>query len=288
MTPGADIEHDARLPWGHWMRTVSTPGRDVVIVDEHGQHWSSLRHALWNGRLNARSSNPHVIGDGCEIILAMLESTAAGRVPPGEVIISLQAANATAFWYLVYWLQAAGLLQPGGGPMGAHVTPEGASVALMLLVTRPSELEAVPFGAAAVRAFGSPGSPTECSRVAFDAADGPSASYPYAIVRETRFRRHEIAMLHRDPEDAIPMARTIWSVSCPDAATRDRLFAWAHDRLDRWTAWGQMAKEHGAQVLSQHLLSLIASEPSFGRKDVEPETSQDPSSTGAVSVGQDR
>ena len=264
MTPGAGIEHDARLPWGHWMRTNHVPNQGVVIVDEHGQHWNSLRNALWNGRLNIDSSNPHVLDEGCELILAILASKAAGRVPPDEIVISLYASNTAAFRFHIFWLEATGLLQPGSGLMEGGVTPEGASIALMLLVTRPSELAAVPIGAAAVRAFGPQGSPTECSRAAYAAGDGPSAAYPYAIVRETRVRRYEILMLHRDPEDVIPMARTIWTVTCPDPATRDRLFAWMHDRMDRWTAWGKMAKDHGSHALSQHLLALIASDNAFG------------------------
>ncbi len=263
MTPGAGIAHDPRLPWGHWMRTVNTRSQGVVIVDEHGQHWTSLRDAFWRGRLNMGPYRQGLVDEECEVILAILTSKAAGTVPPGEIALDLYRANSVAARYHVFWLQSAGLLQPGG-TLEAGVTPEGASVALLLLATRPPSLAAIPVGDHAIAAFGPAGSTTECDRAAFEAADGISTHFPYAVVRETRFRRHEISMLHRDPEDVIPLARSIWSVTCPDMATRDRLYGWLHRRRHRWTAWGEMAQEHGAHALSQHLLALVAADPAFG------------------------
>lgn len=268
MTPGADIIHDPCLPWGHWMRTVNTRTQGVVIVDEHGQHWTSLRDALWRGRLNMGPYRPGLVDEECEVILAILTSKAAGTVPPGEIALDLYRANSTAARYHVFWLQSAGLLQPGG-TLEAGVTSEGASVALMLRATRPLDLAAIPVGASALAVFGPPGSPTECDRAIFEAANNLSASFPYAVVRETRFRRHDVSMLHRDPDDVIPLARTIWSVTCPDQATRDRIYGWMHDRMHRWTAWGEMAREHGALALSQHLLALVMQDPAFARRAAE-------------------
>lgn len=263
MRPGANIAHDPRLPWGHWMRTVNTLSQGVLIVDEHGQHWTSLRDALWRGRLNMGPYRQGLVDEECEIILAILTSKAAGTVPPGEVAIDLYRENTVAARYHVFWLQSENLVQPGG-TLDAGVTPEGESVALMLLATRPPDLAVIPVGVNAIALFGSPGSTTECDRAIFEAADGLSASFPYAVVRETRFRRHEVSMLHRDPDDVIPLARTIWSVTCPNPATRDRIYGWMHDRMHRWTAWGEMAREHGAHALSQHLLALVAADPAFG------------------------
>ncbi|WP_138995777.1 hypothetical protein [Sphingomonas sp. PAMC 26621] len=87
-------------------------------------------------------------------------------------------------------------------------------------------------------------------------------------MRETGFRRHEILMLHRDPEDVIPMARTIWTVTCPNPATRDRLLRWLQDRMDRWTGWGEMAMDHCAHAPSQHVLALVMQDPGMARPTV--------------------
>ncbi len=266
MRPGDGIDHDAgpHLPWGWWMRTADMPNKGVVIVDEHGQQWSSLRHAFWSGRLRMGNDSPRLVDEMCEIILAILTCKAAGTAPPGEIVLDLYRANNAAARYHVYWLQAENLLQPGG-TLEAGVTPEGASVARMLLVTRSPDLAKMPVGPAAIAAFGPPGSSTECDRDGFEAHSGPSAAFPFAIVRETRAHRHQVAMLHRDPEDVVPLARTIWSVTCPDIGTRDRIYGWLYDRMHRWSAWGTMARAHGAHALTQHLLALIASNPSFGR-----------------------
>jgi hypothetical protein len=280
MRPGDGIDHDASqdLPWGWWMRTADMPNKGVVIVDEHGQHWSSLRHAFWSGRLRMGNDSPRLVDEMCEIILAILTCKAAGTVPPGEIVLDLYRANNAAARYHVYWLQAEALLQPGG-TLEAGVTPEGASVARMLLVTRSPDLAKMPVGPAAIAAFGPPGSSTECDRARFEEPSGPSATFPFAIVRETRGYRHQVAMLHRDPEDVVPLARTIWSVTCPDVTTRDRLYRWLYGRMHRWSAWGKIAQEHGAQALSQHLVALVMQDPAVARGTAEPASEDLPADT---------
>lgn len=266
MIPGADIRHDPTLPWGHWMRTVKPRYQSVVIVDEHGQEWRTLRDAFWRGRLQMSTENSRIVDEGLELILAVMSSKTGARVPFGEDVVGLYGGNDRFYQWHTHWLQAVGLLEQGPGPFGARATSEGASVVRLLLATRPPELAAIPIGAEALRAFGPPDSPTECDRDTYEAADGPCAAYPYAVVREDRWRQYRVAMLHRDSHDVIPMARTIWTVTCPDRATRDRLYHWLYGRMYRWSAWGEMAKKSGSQALTQHLLALIASDPAFGRR----------------------
>lgn len=266
MIPGAEIRHDPTLPWGHWMRTVKPRYQSVVIVDEHGQEWRTLRDAFWRGRLQMSTENSRIVDEGLELILAVMSSKTGARVPFGEDVVGLYGGNDRFYQWHTHWLQAVGLLERGPGPFGARATDEGASVVRLLLATRSPELATIPVGAEALRAFGPPDSPTECDRSTYEAADGPCAAYPYAIVREDRWRQYRFAMLHRDPDDVIPMARTIWTVTCPDGATRDRLYHWLYDRIYRWSAWGEIAKKSGSQALTQHLLALIASDPAFGRR----------------------
>ncbi len=270
MTPGADIAHDASLAWGHWMRTVQTPRQGIVVVDEHNQEWRSIRSAFWCGRLNMSADNDRIVDENLELMLAVLISKCGARVPFGEDVDGLFDGDDRFYRWFVYWLQSAGLLERvPNGPFGAPTTAEGASVVRMLLATRPPELVNIPVGASAIAAFGPQNASNECDRASFEVGEGTIGEFPYAIVREQRFRRHMVSLLYRNPEDGVPMARTIWSTTCADQASRDRLHRWLHDRMHRWSSWGEIARRSGAHALSQHLIAAIAAEPTWGSAPVE-------------------
>lgn len=256
---GQNIAHDGALAWGWWMRTVGRPNGGTVIVDEHGQEWRNMREALWAGRLGMSLDNPVIVEEGLELLLAVLASRSRGIVGPVEM--SAAAFGNDRFYRLwTYWILSTGLVELRGTlriPSDAVVSAEGASVIRMLVVTRSPELAAVPIGRQALKLFGEQGSTTECDRDRFDAAEASLQRFPFAMVREDRFGQHLVAMLHRDRDDPIPMARTIWSIACPDAVSRDRLHRWMHDRLDRWSQWGELVGQKGPHALTQHLLALI-------------------------------
>ena len=218
-----------------------------------------MREALWAGRLGMSLDNPVIVEEGLELLLAVLASRSRGIVGPVEM--SAAAFGNDRFYRLwTYWSLSTGLVALGDRmriPFDAMVSAEGASVIRMLVATRSPELAAVPIGKEALRLFGEQGSTTECDRDRFDAAESSLRRFPYAMVRENRFGQHLVAMLHRNLDDPIPMARTIWSFACPDAVSRDRLHRWMHDRLDRWSHWGEIVTRKGPHALTQHLLTLI-------------------------------
>lgn len=265
MTPGSSISHDPDLPWGHWMRTVAKPGYKDVIIDEHGQEWRTLRQALWCGRLNMSSFNSRIVDSNLELMLAILISKTGNIIGIGEDVAGLFDGNCDFRLWFVYWLQSTGLLRPAAyGPLEAGTTAEGASVVKLLLATRPPKLATIPVGAEAIAAFGAQGTSNECDRGAFNTPNGPSSKFPYVVLREDRFGRHMLSLLHRDPGDVIPLARTIWTVTLPNREIRDRLHRWMHHRMHSWSRWGELARRRGALALSEHLLAIIASDPQFG------------------------
>jgi hypothetical protein len=274
---GQKIRHDGALAWGWWMRTVGTPNGGTVIVDEEGREWRNMRQALWAGRLGMSLDNPVIVNEGLELLLAVLASRSRGIVGPVETSSAIFGHD--RFYRMwTYWILSTGLVELGDRmriPFDAMVSAEGASVIRMLVATRSPELAAVPIGREALKLFGEQGSTTECNRDAFDAAEAALRRFPYAMVRENRFGQHLVAMLHRDRNDPIPMARTIWSLACPDAASRDRLHRWMHDRLDRWSHWGEIVVKKGPHSLTQHLLTLIV----VGDTMSTPTPSQQPTGT---------
>jgi hypothetical protein len=259
---GATITHDANLPWGWWMRTVTMPNWETVILDEEGRRWANLRDAFWAGRLNMSLHNPVVVCQGLELLLAMLASKSRDIVPHVENSVALFDGNARFYRLWTYWLVSTRLIEtaPSWSPFDAKLSAEGVSVLRMLIATRSPELSAIPIGPDAATMFGEPGSAAECDRARFDAVLATHAALRKmncAVIREDLFGQHLVEMLHRDFGDPIPMVRTIWTFVCSDAASRDRLHRWMHDRLDRWPAWCELVLKTGPHSLTQHLLELL-------------------------------
>lgn len=255
----SDYPHSPELPWGYWMRTAAGRGGDITVIDEQGRHWESLRHAFWGGRLRLSTSHPRIMNQHLELMLAVLASEHRDIVSTEEQDFALFAGDHRfrQFWW--YWMDAEGLTEKGDrrDPFDAKVSPEGIAVLRMLAATRPIELNAVPIGSVAIEMLGEPGSPDECDRTKFEAAEASAKLLPLVFVRERAFGRDAISLLHRNIEDVIPVARTIWQVAWPDARLRDRAFLWMADRSDRWTSWGEMVLNYGADAFTQHLLVLL-------------------------------
>ncbi|MBJ6121950.1 hypothetical protein [Sphingomonas mollis] len=259
----SDYRHSPELPWGYWMRTATSPGGVVTVVDEEGRSWLSIRDAFWSGRLRMCRGPGQVQEEQLELMLAMLASMHRGIVALPEQTYSIFDGDHLYARFWRYWMQAEGLVDNDfrNDPLTAKPSAEGIAVLRMLAATRPIELNAVPIGAAAVRFYGDPNLAGESDRRAFEAAEIPGG-LPFVFVRERIFGSESISLLTRNPKDAIPMARTIWHLPFPDAMLRDRAFRWMMDRSDRWTSWGKMVTEAGSSALTQHLLVLqLARQP---------------------------
>lgn len=277
----SDYAYSPELPWGCWMRTTVGRGGDVAVIDEQGRNWESLRHAFWAGRLRMSRSNRHVMGEQLELMLAVLASLHRGIVAVDEAVHSLFASDHVYQRFWMHWAYSEGLLQGGfrSDPLDSKLSAEGIAVLRMLAATRPIELNAVPIGRAAVEFLGEPGTPGECDRARFEAAEASARLLPLVVVRETAFGGTGLSMLYRNPEDVIPVARTIWSAQFPDRRLRDRAFLWMADRSDRWTAWGELVLRQGAPALTQHLMTLLFAGPS----DQQP--TEPPRRAGPLAIG---
>ncbi|GAA0671730.1 hypothetical protein FHT00_001847 [Sphingomonas insulae] len=277
-----DYAYSPELPWGCWMRIATGVG-GVTVIDQHGRTWESLRHAFWAGRLRMSTSSPRVMNEQLELMLAAFASKRHGIVSTDERAHSVFGGDHVFMRFWWYWMYAEGLVEGGfrRDPLDADLSAEGVAVLRMLAVTRPVELNAVPVGRAAVEFLGTPGALDECDRAKFEAAEASARLLPLVIVRETAFGTAGISLLHRDPNDVIPVARTIWHIRFPDAQLRDRLFLWMADRSDRWTAWGELVLREGAPALTQHLMTLLFADRS------ERQPTEAPRPAGPLAIGHD-
>lgn len=274
----SDYPHSSDLPWGSWMRTAKSQRGRISIVDEHGRQWPSIRDAFWSGRLRMSSIRPSVRDEQLELMLAGLASMHRGIVTVHERdhAIFFDEPRLTRLWH--YWMHNERLIGPApeSDPLAATPTDEGVAVLRMLVATRPIELNAVPVGPAAAAFFGEPDTNEECDRKRFEAAEGNAHMFPFAIVREDVFETPSISMLHRDPKDAIPLARTVWHLPMPNARMRDAAFSWMLDRSDLWTRWGERVLRYGALAFTQHLLVLIVAGNSHWRAGSDDKRPEEP------------
>ncbi len=257
----ADWRHGSEQPWGWHLRTAERNGT-LHFLDEAGRAYPSIRDLFWQSRLGMSNYNPRIQNEQLELMLAALASLSRDMVGMNESIHTLFADNDRYYRFYNYWLHAEGLLQSHTvDPLGATLSDEGAAVLKMLAATRPLALAAIPIGPAAVADFGPPKTGSECDRAKFEALEGKAKRLPFAFVREELFHEPSISLLHRDMRDPIPVARTLWTMPFLDEVSRDRMYLWMHGRLDRWTAWGEVAKDNGAPALTQALLALLMLEP---------------------------
>ena len=256
---------DSVLPWGSWLRAVRSPTGVTFIVDEDGGRWPTVRDCFWTKRLSMSRSILKVRDEQLELMLVVLGSMDRRVVPIKESVHEV-FGNAVFHRFYHHWLHSIGLIAGGhlDSPLDAKPTAEGLAVVRMLLATRPFELQGIPIGAAAVRTFGEPGSRDECDRERFAAIEGKARRLPFCFVRERLFGKPGVAGLYRDVESDLPLIRTVWSATFADDLSRDRMFEWLWTRLDRWTAWGELARGHGASALTEHILSLIVLDDGLG------------------------
>ena len=245
-------------PWGWHLRSATKRNGSVVILDEEGNQFESVRDIFWRKRLGMSDSDPRIRDEQLEFILAVLASKRQDVIGTAETIHSLFYGSSEHYRFYFYWLYSIGLTAGGiGDPLAAGLSEEGMAVLRMLAATRPLSVAAIPVGTEGIAAFGPPDTDAECSREKFKALEGKARRLPFVFVRERLFQEPTISLLHRNPRDPIPMARTLWSMPFHDEASRDRMYLWLHGRLDRWTGLGEVARREGANALTQQLLALI-------------------------------
>ena len=88
-----------------------------------------------------------------------------------------------------------------------------------------------------------------------------SAKLPFRFERRELWRKPALALVGDGLGEVVPLRRTLWMQSFSDNPSRDRFHVWLAHRLDRWEAWGGMAYQRGAPVLTQHLLAMVMTAP---------------------------
>lgn len=254
-------ERDFTYPWGHWMR-LDTGNR---LVDDDGTVWKSVRDALFYGRLAfPRVTNPAFDDPARDVELERLLAyllLKMGEHPDRKASTSGLFDRGPHFYrFYTYWLASTGLIADGyhGSPYDAKVTPEGRSVAAMLLATRPSEARAFHPSLESMASVES--DVEEPTRTQFQGSRRFHQKEPYLFVREPLHTMPAISLLYKDSASRLPIVRTIWAHAFEDAESRDLLFEWMKGRLPLWNTWGDMARQDGAAILTQRLFSLFVSE----------------------------
>lgn len=257
-------ERDFTYPWGHWMR-IEAGSHDVRLIDDDGTVWKSLRDALFYGRLGF----PWVMNPGgrdpardveLERLLAYLLLKMGDHPDRKASTSGLFDRGPDFFRFYTYWLAGTGLIAGGynGSPYDARVTPEGRSIAAMLLATRPPEAMAYHPGLEAMATVAEDAE--EISRAQFQSARKFAMGMPYLFVSEPLHRLPAISLLYKDPVSRMPIVRTIWAQTFEDVESRNLMFEWMKGRLPLWNKWGEMARTEGAAILTQRLFSLFLAE----------------------------
>lgn len=250
----------ALLPWGHWLRMK--PGEEeMILIDEAGREWSSVREAFFHGRLGFNDTLRNFREVELERMLVYLLGASgpfgiSGMPSRGDDLFQDHAFSS----FYRHWLGAHGLMEkdPRSQTQDAMITAQGRSVAKMLLATRRPGLAGLHPGVETVIFAG--GRVEEVDRTDFERGDHGVAEMQYAFVRERIGRQFTISLVHRDVSLRMPLVRTIWTQTFADERSRDVYHVWMSDRPERWNAWGDIAFRGGAGALTRHLLSLLAGE----------------------------
>lgn len=253
---GYAAKRHASLPWGYWLRQDPFSTR---LFDEDGSVWHSLRQNLWERRLGMAVIESYTVDMACEVLLSILHARTTMIHGFEAVMLDLFGGSWQQTWHYKAWLKGQGLLQR------SKVTVESRAIARMLGSTRPSGApDLAPLDFPTLQSFhGLDGGTTRDQRERVMARqEALGSAMRYRFVREPMFGRPGITFIGYQLGDNIPLTRVLWTQMFPDDYARDRMFGWLADRLDRWSAWGEIAAIEGSRALSEHLLQLkFADEP---------------------------
>lgn len=242
---------DPELPWGCWLRIEPVDGGAEFVDDATGERWSTIREALWHGRLGM-GNGPIGIIPALEFLHGVLSQRARRKPDSGEVTADMFSGNKVFQGWYITWLIREGLVATQDG-----LTAEGWAVLHMLMATRPQDVREERPGRATVAqlfelGFGPEEREARLSRVEQAALDWGVG-----------FRRAKIGawphvILVKRGEGQVPVLETSWSVRFETEEQRDAFYEWLCFRIDRWPAWAEMAGRSRHPELTQHLLMVLA------------------------------
>lgn len=101
-------------------------------------------------------------------------------------------------------------------------------------------------------------SPADDDReAALKAFEREAARLPFVFAREQVGRACLVTLTGIAVDSRMPTRRVMWSQAFPDEMSRDDLFAWLAQRVERWEDWGRLAYSSGADAFTQRLLALL-------------------------------
>ena len=240
------------LPWGYWC--LNDPDGTPPLVDETGRRWQSVREYLWVGRLEMDPGTGSDLDRHCEFLLAVLAAVDRRTVPIEEFTNDFFRGYGDLSRHYESWLKGQGL----SGGLEAPLTPEGHAILVTLASTRAPEHVPIPIGLPTIenwQGFNHGATKEERERI-FKRSEEFARDLSGRFERATILDKPGIKLIGIPNGNNIPLSRVLWSLVFTDDYARDHLFAWLVQRLDRWDAWTQIARENGARMLSEHLLRL--------------------------------
>ena len=253
-----DREIDPELPWGCWLRYVDK-GPDPHFVDDRtGQTWPSLRSALWTGRLNMADFNRQAPPDLLELIHAALAACARRRPDSADEQADVFQGSGMFQKLFQLWLHSQGLATLAkDGHYFEGLTAEGWAVLHMLAATRPYDVRANRPSHATVQKIVELGLGPEDSEARYARVEEEAIRWNAAFMRKSEAGK-PLIVLNQRSSAPVPVLHTVWSLSFPTVAKRNRFYGWLCDRLDRWQAWSDLASEYSSNKLTHHLLAIMA------------------------------
>lgn len=269
MTRHRDLSYEAirnpHLSWGYWIVLDAVGHPTWPLVDEQGERWGSLRHALWHGRLSMGGLTHALVpeeDEQCEVLLFVLAAISRTIVSTSESVHDLFAGDWRQTGHYAQWLTGHGLITPCHTLAGAKLTCEGTAILRMLAETRGRGRAGVPVAIASLHPFGALRTDPDQAAIESQIAE-LEAALPEPL--PCRFARRVIAgsacIVLVGPADArLLRNETLWSLSLLSAIERDQLYIWLLRRADRWEAWLSIVQQRAARAFTEHLLALFTAQ----------------------------
>ena len=247
------------LPWGYWLSAVGETGSGPPLVDEDGTEWASVRECFWVSRLGmARLAQGNAMHAELEFLLAVLVANDRRIIHTEERVLDLFGSWDRSRFYSA-WLSAQGLvIRHPYASIDTEPSLEGRAAIVMLASTRLPEAVPLPVGVATLRAAHGldPAANTPARDKVLRELEQFAARLDYRFERRQLGDANAIVLVGDALGPNLPLRRTLWSMNFPDLYARDRMYLWLQHRIDRWSAWGELAYRQGPRALSDHLLQV--------------------------------
>lgn len=236
--------------------------------DAEGNRFSTLREAFWRGRLNMPGYGTSVAEEILETMQAALAAKAFHNVPGKNEATDIYDGSSRFFRFVTHWIQAEGLSlvsEKDGSPFDGEISEDGKSVLLMLDATRPADRALLRAGRTSIAALAAAVEAATVDRDRIETLETISAGWPSRFVRVEIGGKPAISLRCRPNQLKVPINRTVWSLSFMEEHSRDVMFEWICDHVDRWDDWAEKAYRSGGAELTRRMLVMMAMDANQAR-----------------------